>query len=45
METIKKTNVVDTGDKTDIKKTLEILGAAALTLIIAAYAGFNNKKK
>ena len=44
-EVIKKTKTVDTGDKTNIKKLLEIFGAAGLTLIIAAFLSCNNKKK
>jgi hypothetical protein len=44
-EVIKKTKMVDTGDKTNIKKLLEIFGAAGLTLIIAAFLSYSNKKK
>ena len=44
-EVIKKTKTVDTGDKTNIKKLLEIFGAAGLTLIIAAFLSCSNKKK
>ena len=44
-EVIKKTKMVDTGDKTNIKKLLEIFGAAGLTLIIAAFLSCSNKKK